>query len=93
MSDIPGQLSLQAKLLQSIKDEITGLKLAFKTAEASRGNRFDNAMKKLRTEFDMDRLNAISANIISISDMVSLNGLRIQVIMEHLGLPDVEIED
>jgi hypothetical protein len=46
MSDIQGQLSLQAKLLQSIKDELGGLKRALTAAEASREDRFEAAFTR-----------------------------------------------
>jgi hypothetical protein len=92
MSDVQGQLSLQAKLLQSIKDEIGALKRAFALAEASREDRFNSVLKKLRSEFDIDRLDVMAANIVTMSDTVSQGNLRILAIMAHLGLPDVEIE-
>ena len=68
VSDLQGQLSLQNKLLQSIKDELAGLKRAFALAETSREDRFNAALKKLRGEFDMDRLDVMASNILSMAD-------------------------
>jgi hypothetical protein len=92
MSDIQGQLSLQAKLLQSIKDEIGGLKRAFTAAEASRDSRFNSALAKLRAEFDTSRIEVIASNVLAVAEVVERNSVRIQAIMGHLGLPDIEFD-
>jgi len=60
MSDIQGQLSLQNRLLQSIKDELAAIKRSATLAEKSREERFEAAIKKMRGEFDMDRLDVMA---------------------------------
>jgi hypothetical protein len=93
MSDIQGQLSLQNRLLQSIKDELAGLKRAFALAETSREDRFNAALKRLRSEFDMDRLDIMAANVLSTADTVFRDSRRLAAIMAHLGIPDVESDE
>jgi hypothetical protein len=92
MAELQAQLSLQNKLLQSIKDELGGLKRAFAIAEASREDRFNAALKKLRSEFDMSRVDVMGSNVLATADMLERDSLRIQAIMAHFGIPDVEIE-
>ena len=92
MSDLQGQLSLQNKLLQSIKDELAGLKRAFALAETSREDRFNAALKKLRGEFDMDRLDVMASNILAMADTVYRDSRRLEAILAHFGIPDVKIE-
>src|SRR5258705_13707677 len=92
MSDLQGQLSLQSRLLQSIRDELAGLKRAFALAETSREDRSNTALKRLRGEFDMDRLDVMASNILVMADTVSRDRRRLAAIMAHLGIPDVKIE-
>jgi hypothetical protein len=92
MSDIQGQLSLQAKLLQSIKDEIGGLKRAFAAAEASREQRVSSVLARLRSEFDMSRIEVVASNVLAVADTVERDSLRIQALMKHFGLPDIEFD-
>jgi hypothetical protein len=40
----------------------------------------------------MDRLDVMASNVRSMADTVGRDSQRIQAIMAHLGLPDVEIE-
>jgi hypothetical protein len=92
VSDIQRQLALQNRLLQSIKDELAGVKRALAVKEASREERFNAALAKLRSEFDMDRLDVIAAEVATLAGMAGRDSLRIQAIMRHLGLPDVKLE-
>jgi hypothetical protein len=41
----------------------------------------------------MSRIEAVASNILAVADIVERDSLRIQAIMGHLGLPDVEFED
>ena len=93
MSDIQGQLSLQNKLLQSIKDELAAIKRAATLAEKSREERFEAAIKKMRGEFDMDRLDVMAENILAMANTVYKDSLRMKAIMDHLGIPDVESDE
>ncbi len=93
MADLQAQLSLQNKLLQSIKDEIGGLKRAFALAEKSREDRFEAALKKLRGDFELRLMDVLAASIVEVADDISKDSLRIQAIMDHLGLPDVEFDE
>jgi hypothetical protein len=83
MSDIQGQLNLQNKLLQSIKDELAGVKRALSAQQHA---------PKGKGDFHTDRLDVMASNVRSMADTVWRDSHRIQAIMAHLGLPEVEIE-
>jgi hypothetical protein len=69
------------------------LKRALAAAEASRETRFNSALAKLRAEFDMSRIGAIASNVLAVADAIEQDSLRMQLILDHLGLPDAGFKD
>ena len=72
---------------------MAAIKRAATFADKSREEHFEAALKKMRGEFDMERLDVMAENILSIADNISKDSLLIQAIMDHLGLPDVEFDE
>jgi hypothetical protein len=83
MADLQAQLSLQNKLMQSIKDELAGVKRTLVDRATVRAER--------KTGIEI-KIEATHAMVCDMCDLAHRNDERMAAIMAHLGLPDIEIE-
>jgi hypothetical protein len=86
MADLQAQLNLQNKLMQSIRDELGGVKRALAVRDATLIER------KSELEIKIEATWAMVGELHDLCGVVYRNDRRLEAILAHFGIPDVKIE-
>jgi hypothetical protein len=86
MADLQAQLNVHSKLMQSIRDELGGVKRALAARDSTLIER------KSQLEIKIEATWAMVGELHDLCGAVYRNDRRLEAILAHLGIPDVKIE-